>query len=596
MEQSTRFPFSDVYNKIPYLTIEQAIQRAKHDCFQTLGVFEREDYTTRGVQWHHFLLDEWHETHVVVPSDKDGSYVPMTVDAYLSEQEAHLRDKSPKGDKIYHKLGDTSKTSIDFWLKEGRQWQGSLFDIFMQTCPTVLSKPIQAFVDSASCPTLPKFRLLVKSHKRMSIVDGRWPSRPITALVNWATTQISILAAVVGNMCLRIDRASNTHPFLSSPLIDTTDTERPQHMSGVWSAMSNEPLCATLWDFSAYYTNVLWEDVAHATKHWAAVIHSSPATDTCLSPLEKEFALWLFTPLTRGQFDAWSSYFPWLEVPYTSELYLVSFFLAIILSHNVFLAPWGHRGGVFRQLVGFSMGTNAAPAWGNLIARAYERATPLPPTVVVYRFLDDGCICYPLSLWGWVHAWLKRTYPPHLPWDLMCTNSTGRFSFLDVYVISLSPLHHHTYFKETHSCAYVPWNSNVPRSTKTGWITGECIRHLRRCSHRPYYQAVLRRLQLSLVRLRYPKHLWERFPITWDQRHRYVGKRPKQQGSVTHVLRAPYSSVINASGTSVIGRLEHSPKFRPLIPSTHRCSSTRSITMRCQTYASDWASTLCQLS
>ena len=153
---------------------------------------------------------------------------------------------------------------------------------------------------------------------------------------------------------------------------------------------------------------------------------------------------------------------------------------------------------------------------GNLIARAYERGTPLPPTVAVYRFLDDGCICYPLSLWGWVHAWLKRNYPPppHLPWDLVCTNSTGRFSFPDLYVISLAPLHHHTYFKETHNCAYVPWNSNVPRSTKTTWITGECIRHLRRCSHRPYYQAVLRRLQLCLVRLRYPKHLWERFPIT----------------------------------------------------------------------------------
>ena len=75
-------------------------------------------------------------------------------------------------------------------------------------------------------------------------------------------------------------------------------------MSRVWPELSNEPLCATLWDFSAYHTNVLWEDVAHATKHWAAVIHCSPATDTCLSPLEKEFALWLFTPLTRGQFDA----------------------------------------------------------------------------------------------------------------------------------------------------------------------------------------------------------------------------------------------------------------------------------------------------
>ena len=148
-------PFSDVYDKTPYPTIEQAVQRAKQDRFQALGVFEREDYTTCGVRWHRFLLDECHETHVVVRSDQDGSCVTMTVDAHLLEQEAHLRDKSPKGDKIYHKLGDTSKASIDFWLNEGRQWQRSLFDIVMQTCPTVLSQPIQAFVDSASCPTLP---------------------------------------------------------------------------------------------------------------------------------------------------------------------------------------------------------------------------------------------------------------------------------------------------------------------------------------------------------------------------------------------------------------------------------------------------------
>ena len=70
---------------------------------------------------------------------------------------------------------------------------------------------------------------------------------------------------------------------------------------------------------------------------------------------------------------------------------------------------------------------------------------------------------------------------------------------------------------------------------------------------------MLRRLQLSLVRLKYPKHLWEKFPITWDQRHRYVAL-PKPQGFVTRVLRDPYSSVIKASWTPVIRRLEHALK------------------------------------
>ena len=109
------------------------------------------------------------------------------------------------------------------------------------------------------------------------------------------------------------------------------------------------------------------------------------------------------------------------------------------------------------------MGTNAAPAWGNLIAHAYERRTPLPPTVactVSWMMVVFATPC-PCGV-GYTHGSNAHT-PPHLPWDLVCTNSTGRFSFLDLYVISLAPLHHHTYFKETHNCAYVPWNSNVPR-------------------------------------------------------------------------------------------------------------------------------------
>ena len=38
---------------------------------------------------------------------------------------------------------------------------------------------------------------------------------------------------------------------------------------------------------------------------------------------------------------------------------------------------------------------------------------------------------------------------------------------------------------------------------------------------------------------------------------------------MTHVLCAPYSSVINVSWTSVIKRLEHALKF--LVPNVHMC-------------------------
>ena len=172
-------PNNDVLKKIPYGDIENARRAAKTSCYQNLHIFEQEDLTSHGVLWHRFSVDEWANTHGIVPGDKDGSFVPMSTNAYLNEQHAHLRDVSPLGDPIYYKLASRDAISSEFWLTRGHEWHMHLNRIILERCPPALLKPIHTYLDVCPLPTLPKFRLLTKSHKRLSTVNGRWPSRPI---------------------------------------------------------------------------------------------------------------------------------------------------------------------------------------------------------------------------------------------------------------------------------------------------------------------------------------------------------------------------------------------------------------------------------
>ena len=68
---------------------------------------------------------------------------------------------------------------------------------------------------------MPKFRLLVKTHKSASVdAKGGFSSRPLVGLFRWATTPSSILLGVAGLILLKIDR--QLHP-MASPIIDSYD-------------------------------------------------------------------------------------------------------------------------------------------------------------------------------------------------------------------------------------------------------------------------------------------------------------------------------------------------------------------------------------
>ena len=100
------------------------------------------------------------------------------------------------------------------------------------------------------------------------------------------------------------------------------------------------------------------------------------------------------------------------------------------------------------------------------------------------------------------------------------------------------PLKTNVYFKPSHTCSYIPWNSNTPQHVKVGWITAQCIRLLRLCSYEEYFWMCWRRLKSSLVRFRYPHHIYDKPPRIWADRDRYL--KPKARTTeVVHVVRVP---------------------------------------------------------
>ena len=87
--------------------------------------------------------------------------------------------------------------------------------------------------------------------------------------------------------------------------------------------------------------------------------------------MECTFVDFMFTPVSRPNFDAIHLSFPFLLMVHSVELSVGELLLALVFSHNIFQCP---NLGVLRQKIGVSMGTNCAPAWANLVLRAYEHS------------------------------------------------------------------------------------------------------------------------------------------------------------------------------------------------------------------------------
>ena len=92
--------------------------------------------------------------------------------------------------------------------------------------------------------------------------------------------------------------------------------------------------------------------------------------------------------------------------------------------------------GVSLRRVGFAMGTNCAPAWVQLVLKIFELQNPLPPHLLLFRYIDAGL---PLHLmfvtFSSIQEQLTRVYPPHRPFSFCVNAARGNLLILHVVIV-----------------------------------------------------------------------------------------------------------------------------------------------------------------
>ena len=223
--------------------------------------------------------------------------------------------------------------------------------------PISLEKVILNFLDQAKTPVLAKFYLSCKSHKSLSLnKNGGWASRPLVGLYRWCTTSASILLSIGGTILLKCDRE---HDPLWTPLRDTRDVlTRLQHHD-----VQHVTRMSTL-DFSSLYTTIRLSDVFLAYRHWHQSYKQGGRSMSVMSDEEVEFMNMLFTPTSNEEFTMYNPPFPFSTLEYWPVLTIGEFLLHIVFAHCGFETPGL---GVYVQLSGWVMGTNAVSTWANLV-------------------------------------------------------------------------------------------------------------------------------------------------------------------------------------------------------------------------------------
>ena len=536
-----------VIEEIPesYSIIEAEVKRAEEDSLLCIDYLRSKPLYRRGIAFKSSLVDSYLRDTLVVGADKDGSSVCISKQTYMREVSNHMQSE------VYRKLdGDTS-----IWEEKAKTWMEYLHILIRSAMPMKLEKVILNFLDQAKTPVLAKFYLSCKTHKSLSLnKKGGWASRPLVGLYRRCTTSASILLSIGGTILLKCDRDRDP---LRTPLCDTRDVLTRLHHEDVqhFTRMSTV-------DFSSLYTTIKWSDVSLAYRYWHAWYKQDGKTMKVMSEEEAEFMDMFFTPMSMESFRMYNPLFPFSTLEYSPVLTIGEFLLHVIFTHCVFETPGL---GVYVQLSGWAMGTNAAPTWANLVLRFYESRVPSPSSHVMTRFIDDGLVLHHPNVTReqLLHD-IQSLYPPHLMVEFEAFNRMTNIPYMDLLIVKVKPLETSVYFKPTHTCSYIPWGSNTPRHVKLGWVTGECIRFLRLCSHEHYFNACWSRLQGALMRLGYPKHAWRKAPRQWSDKRRYVHDRGKVN-EIVHAFRVPFHSSMPIPWAAMFSRIRY--KLLPSIPS-----------------------------
>ena len=546
-----------------------------HDTFKfTLSDFAEQRPPSRGVIWHGGCVHEFLNTHVIVAADKDGDQVVMSLKTYLMEQNNNMGVVHKNGDPVYRKLGDFTTDQELMWTDQAKVWRRdiAITAITLLESHNVdepLTELLQNFFERSPPLKMPIFYMQVKTHKRKSIRENSWPSRPITALTSWFTTPPSIILSTLGKIFLRFDAWQDAK---NTPLTDTLDFVQRIHNFKHWVDGDHDQYVLTSFDFTALYTNFTFSDLSKAFRYWRDEWKNTCLNNFEITLHERAYVRWLTEPIGERWFRFIDTSFPFFNMQYDPEVSLGEVFLHLIFTHNIFKAPGS---GIYRQAQGFSMGTNCAPAWANLALRCFERLGQKALPCILLRFIDDGACIHHRAHTPQITAMLSSWYPPHLPFEVLALGVSADIIFLDLHVLDLHEPRYCTHFKPTNSATYIPWSSNTPRGTKLGWRRGEGVRFLRTNSHERYFLAAVKRMNGACRRLGYPKTLCSSLPVSWSEKDRYMTRNSKTKGRRVgnfleffriHVWRVPYEACIPLKYGDPIHRLNQ--QIKQSIPGT----------------------------
>ena len=449
-------PSSTIEDKLSlYMsTIDGAVQSANDQILLLLSYLNSSHFPRRGISWRSHLVQDYLSRYVIASGDKDSSQVIMSISTYQAEVKANTQSTNIYGESYYCKLAEVDDVAApDNFLMQAKNWQSSLALICLDSVPNSIAPVMEKYFRTHPDPTWANFHLLCKTHKSKAIVNGRWRSRPIVGLVRWATTACSKLLAVLGNIFLTLDRFLSPD---STPLKDSMDAIHRLHSRGtLWDNDPHFNPQSLSYDFTSLYTNFNWTDCSRAFKFWMQYFFDHEQNiNGHFTAEELDFVRWLNEPISVETFSAYHHLFPYSHIEYHPTLSFGEYLFHIIFTHVLFRCPGL---GLFRQCIGFPMGTNCAAQWANLILRMFEIQSDQCQTLVsqglltLLRFIDDGLCFFPISIAHQIKPLLYSMYPEHLSFEFECDITSENIIFLDIRIIRLHKLISTIYFKPTHT-------------------------------------------------------------------------------------------------------------------------------------------------
>ena len=535
--------------------VRKMILDSKNRVFNSIQHHYSRGLVHRGVSLKYYQLESFLRENVIVKSDKDGLAVLMPLKVYIKEAEVHM-NSTIGGRNVYNFLGKDEATK-SYWKVRSNLWQAHLHALMLSMLSGRLLEIFSSYLACQASSVLGVFYLLCKTHKSTTICQGRWNGRPVVGLPTCATTTASVVLGVAGTILLKLDR---TYDEMSTPLRDSCDLVSRVH---TLSQVHNwNDYAVTSFDFHSMYTNVTWMNVHDAFAFYKGWFESTPELTQDLTDGEISLLRFLFSPLGSERWETHCVHFPFLSIEYTESLTIGELLLNVVYTHCIFENPGV---GIFQQLTGWAMGTNAAPTWSTLVLRFYERLKlHLHPSIKLMRFINDGLMFHPKNMGPSLDSLLKSIYASNLTFDILQRGVVAHVPFLDVLFITLHPLRHSVYWKPTHSALYIPWHSNTPRSVKEGWVGGGCIRFLRLCSHESYYKISWERLRGAIIRWGYPPSLTTKPKFSWNDKPKYINpKSHEKKRSRIHAFRAPHHSAIPISFSRVLRGFVNNLSFLP---------------------------------